>query len=90
MSHRSCCHTLLVVADVVGAFMRIKWMGQPARGTASARGPRRESASMRGPRREDLGRANRRIDLGERASAGRIGESGEAPWLSFGFDICKV
>ena len=28
MSHRSCCHTLLVVADVVGAFMRIKWMGQ--------------------------------------------------------------
>ena len=32
MSHRSCCHTLLVVADVVGAFMRIKWMGQHARG----------------------------------------------------------
>jgi len=75
MSHRSCCHTLLVVADVVGAFMRIKWMGQPARG------PRREGLGENQPRRQGLG---------ERASAGRIGESAEAPWLSFGFDICKV
>ena len=42
-------------------------------------------------RRIGLGeRASVRIGLGERASAGRIRESAEAPWLSFGFDICKV
>jgi len=52
------------------------------------------------PRRDGLGEkasagrigdsASVRIGLGERASAGRIRESAEAPWLSFGFDICKV
>jgi len=36
LSHRSCCCTLPVVADVAGAFRRIKWMGQPARGMVEA------------------------------------------------------
>ena len=36
MSHRSCCCTLPVVADVEGAFERIKWMGQPTRGAVEA------------------------------------------------------
>ena len=40
MSHRSCCCTLPVVADVAGAFRRIKWMGQPARGMVEAEATR--------------------------------------------------
>ena len=54
MSHRSYCCTLSVVADVVGAFRRIKWMAQPARGMVEE-----EATRMRDE--PGLGRGGERI-----------------------------
>ena len=51
MSHRSCCCTLPVVADVAGAFRRIKWMGQPARGMVESERMRDEPGLGRGGER---------------------------------------